>query len=71
MTDPTGNGWSEYRKFVVANLEINQERLSSIEKRLRVIENDIVSLKTKIYFGAGIISFAISVAASIIVSVAK
>ncbi len=60
MTDPSGNGWVEYRKLVVSSLEANQKRLTSIEKRLRIIENDITELKTKVYLGAAFLSLIVS-----------
>lgn len=71
MTDPSGNGWVEYRKFVVETLDLNKKQLHGIENRLRRMEQDIVMLKTKVYVASAVIGFTVSGLISILVSVAK
>jgi len=71
MPDPSGNGWTEYRKLVISSLEANQKRLASIERRLRVIENDITALKIKVYIGVAALSTAVSITASLLVGILK
>lgn len=41
------NGWPEYQRLVLAQLEECRTRLASIEKRLRHIELDVGGLKIR------------------------
>ena len=66
MSDPTGNGWTEYRKFVVETLDHNKKQLFGIERRLRKMEQDIVMLKTKVYVASAGIGLIVSAAISLI-----
>jgi hypothetical protein len=68
MADPSGNGWTEYRKFVVEALDHNRGQLHGIERRLRNMERDIVMLKTKIYIASASIGLVVSVTISLIVN---
>ena len=54
------NGWDEYKRLVLNELEQNGRRLLRIEKRLNKIDQHIVEHKTKIYVGAGILSVVLS-----------
>lgn len=54
------NGWDEYKRLVLNELEQNSDRLLRIEKRLNKIDQHIVEHKTKLYMGAGIISIILS-----------
>ena len=71
MTDPSGNGWVEYRKFVVETLDINKKQLHGIENRLRRMEQDIVMLKTKVYIASAVIGFTVSGVISLLVTITK
>ena len=71
MTDPSGNGWVEYRKFVVENLDLNKKQLHGIENRLRKMEQDIVMLKTKVYIASAVIGFAVSGVISLLVTITR
>ena len=61
----TGNGWDEYKKLVVHELERSNERLTKIETRLYDIERRLTVLQTKVYTTALIISVLISSAIQI------
>ena len=67
MTDPSGNGWVEYRKFVVETLDINKRQLQGIESRLRKMEQDIIMLKTKVYIASAGIGVVVSGGVSLFV----
>jgi hypothetical protein len=71
MTDPSGNGWAEYRKFVVSALEVNKKQLHGIETRLRSMEQDIVMLKTKVYISSALIGLTVSGIISLLVGLAS
>ena len=43
------NGWDQYKKLVIHELERTNQRLGTIDKRLSVIENKIAVLDTKVY----------------------
>jgi Cu/Ag efflux pump CusA len=51
-----GNGWDEYKRLVLHELERNNKRLHSIEKRLNRIDQHITEQRTKMIFGSSIIS---------------
>tara|TARA_Y100001973_G_C5205408_1_gene341138 strand:- start:1126 stop:1341 length:216 start_codon:yes stop_codon:yes gene_type:complete len=70
MTDPSGNGWVEYRKFVVETLDLNKKQLHGIESRLRKMEQDIVMLKTKMYVASACIGISVSGIVSLLVGLA-
>ena len=70
MTDPSGNGWVEYRKFVVETLDLNKKQLHGIESRLRKMEQDIVMLKTKMYVASACIGISVSSIVSLLVGLA-
>tara|TARA_R100000152_G_C6694378_1_gene125260 strand:- start:323 stop:538 length:216 start_codon:yes stop_codon:yes gene_type:complete len=70
MTDPSGNGWVEYRKFVVETLDLNKKQLHGIESRLRKMEQDIVMLKTKMYVASACIGVAVSGIVSLLLGLA-
>ena len=61
----TGNGWDEYKKLVVHELERSNERLTKIENRLYDIERRLTGLQAKVYTTALIISVLISSAIQI------
>ena len=61
----TGNGWDEYKKLVVHELERSNERLTKIENRLYDIERRLAGLQAKVYTTALIISVLISSAIQI------
>lgn len=71
MTDPSGNGWVEYRKFVVETLDLNKKQLHGIESRLRKMEQDIVMLKTKMYVASACIGISVSGVVSLLVGLAS
>ena len=54
------NGWDEYKRLVLKELEENSKRLLRIEKRLNKIDQHIIEHKTKIYVGTGILSVMLS-----------
>ena len=70
MTDPSGNGWVEYRKFVVETIDLNKKQLHGIESRLRKMEQDIVMLKTKMYVASACIGVSVSGIVSLLLGLA-
>ena len=70
MTDPSGNGWVEYRKFVVETLDLNKKQLHGIESRLRKMEQDIVMLKTKMYVASACFGVSVSGIVSLLLGLA-
>ncbi len=70
MSEFSGNGWVEYRKFVVETLDYNKKQLHGIEDRLRRMEQDIVMLKTKVYVASAVIGVTVSGVISLLVTMA-
>jgi len=54
------NGWDEYKRLVLNELEQNGQRLLRIEKRLGKIDQHIVEHKIKIYMASGFVSIVFS-----------
>ena len=54
------NGWDEYKRLVLNELEQNGQRLLRIEKRLGKIDQHIIEHKTKIYMASSIVSILFS-----------
>ena len=69
MTEFSGDGWVEYRKFVVESLDYNKKQLHGIERRLRSMEQEIVMLKTKVYVASAVIGVTVSGIISLLVTV--
>jgi hypothetical protein len=62
-----GNGWNEYKQFVVQELKRSSKKLENIEKRLIIIEQEIAIIKTKMYVGSAVIAVIFSGLVSLIV----
>ena len=58
MTD--SNGWDEYKKLVLRELESSNSRLNNNNSRLRTIEERLTIINTKIYVAAFISSAVIT-----------
>ena len=56
----TENGWDEYKKLVIHELERSNSRLQKIEDHLNVIDKKLTILQTKVYTTALFISVVIS-----------
>lgn len=56
----TDNGWDEYKKLVLHELERSNSRLQKIEDHLNVIDKKLTILQTKVYTTALFISVVIS-----------
>jgi hypothetical protein len=56
----TDNGWDEYKKLVLHELERSNSRLQKIEDHLNVIDKKLTILQTKVYTTALLISVVIS-----------
>ena len=54
------NGWDEYKKLVVHELERSNQRLDMMDKRLGNIEQRLTVVHTKVYMVASVISAAIA-----------
>jgi len=54
------NGWDEYKKLVLHELERSNSRLQKIEDHLTTIDRKLTILQTKVYTTALIISVLIS-----------
>jgi hypothetical protein len=56
----TDNGWDEYKKLVLHELERSNSRLQKIEDHLNAIDKKLTILQTKVYTTALFISVVIS-----------
>jgi hypothetical protein len=65
------NGWIEYRKLVISELQRSNDRLTRIESDITDIKQGLVVLQTKIYFASSTLAFLISAAVGILTSVIK
>lgn len=54
------NGWDEYKRLVINELERCSDRLDHIDKRLSNIELTFAKLQTRLYTGAVLIAFVIT-----------
>ena len=54
------NGWDEYKKLVLHELERSNSRLQKIEDHLNTIDRKLTILQTKVYTTAFCISVLIS-----------
>ena len=54
------NGWDEYKKLVIHELERSNQRLDMLDKRLSNIEQRLTVIHTKVYMVASVISAAIA-----------
>lgn len=52
--------WEEKQSEVLYRLQSVDDRLSTIDKRLNNIEKNLGIVQTKVYFGAAVISFIIT-----------
>lgn len=48
------NGWAEYKRLVVNELDRANNRLDLLDKRLSNIDRSITELKTKMYMISGV-----------------
>ena len=58
--DGNTNGWQEYKRLVINELERTNHRLDMVDKRLAKIERNIVILQTKAATWAAGIAIVIS-----------
>ncbi len=63
------NGWDEYKRLVISELERANRRLNTVDKRLTHIERNIAILQTKAYVAAGAISIVLSAGISILLKI--
>lgn len=54
------NGWDQYKKLIIHELERSNKRLEKIEDRLTQIENKLSTLQVKVYTSAFLISVIIT-----------
>ena len=71
MTSPDrdGNGWTEYKRLVINELERTNLRLDRMDKRLGRIERNITILQTKAATWAASIAIIISGGVSLLIKV--
>jgi len=50
------NGWDQYKRLVIHELERNNNRLEKLDKRLASIEHRLAVLHTKMYVAAFVAS---------------
>ena len=66
MSDPWetnqggSNGWAEYKRLVVSELDRTNNRLDRMDKRLSNIDRSITELKTKMYMISGVTALVFS-----------
>jgi hypothetical protein len=69
MADPTNtNGWGEYKKFVIHELERMNDRLEVVDKRLSKIDRNLTILQTKAYVAAAVVAIIFSGIVSVIIT---
>jgi|TARA_Y100000310_G_scaffold248660_1_gene254580 hypothetical protein len=61
------NGWEQYKKLVVHELERTNRRLLDIDKRLNHIERKLAILDTKVYASAFLASLILTGVFSVII----
>lgn len=66
-----GNGWDQYKKYVVNELERTNQRLSAIDKRLSHIERKLAVLDTKVYATVIIASVVMTSAMNLVLDLLK
>ena len=54
------NGWDEYKKLVVNELDRANNRLDLLDKRLNSIDKSITELKPKMYMISGVTAMVFS-----------
>jgi hypothetical protein len=59
-THADNNGWTEYKRLVINELERTNRRLDIMDKRLARIERNVVVLQTKAAMWAASIAIVIS-----------
>lgn len=65
----TDSDWDKYKKLVLQELERNNDQLNNIDLRLRVIEERLTIINTKIYLAAFMTSAVITGVIQYIVNV--
>ena len=69
MADPTyTNGWGEYKKFVIHELERMNDKLEVVDKRLSKIDHNLTILQTKAYVASAVVAMIFSGIVSVIIS---
>ncbi len=64
---PGSNGWDQYKRLVINELERTNHRLDMVDKRLSKIEKNIVILQTKAATWAAGIAIVISGGVSLLI----
>lgn len=54
------NGWGEYKRLIVSELDRTNNRLDMMDKRLNHIDRSITELKTKMYMISGVTAMVFS-----------
>jgi hypothetical protein len=49
VTSPQGDTWTEWSKYVLKELERNNDSIDSLRKDIQELKVDMATLKTKIY----------------------
>ena len=62
------NGWDEYKKFVVYELERSNERLNNLDRRLGKIESKISAMQVKIYMAVIISTSVVTALAQLLLN---
>ena len=65
----SSNGWDQYKRLVIHELESTNLRLDRMEKRLSKIERNIVILQTKAATWAASIAIIISGGVSLLIKI--
>jgi hypothetical protein len=66
---PGSNGWDQYKRLVINELERTNHRLDMVDKRLSKIEKNIVILQTKAATWAAGIAMVISGGVSLLIKI--
>jgi len=70
-TNETGNGWNEYKRLVLKQLEDLTNKTESVENKIDLLRTDVTILKVKAGIYGGIAGFVIAVAFQLLLVLLK
>ena len=71
MNDRPGNGFSEYKRLILHELEFLHEQREKHEKRIRELEHALSVIGTKVAFWGAIAGTVAAVIAGVVVALFK
>lgn len=71
MAEPGGNGWNEYKRLVMSQLEELNFRFDRIDEKLDRINTKVVVLETKAIFLGALAGLVVGAVVQIVVTILK